>query len=32
VVYQFLFDDSDEIDNTYDNGAIFYGLGVGFDF
>lgn len=30
--YQFLFEDSDEIDDTYDDGAIFYGLGVGFNF
>ncbi len=30
--YQFLFDDSKKIDNTYDDGAIFYGLGVGFNF
>lgn len=30
--YQFLFEDSNDINNTYDNGAIFYGLGVGFDF
>jgi outer membrane protein W len=30
--YQFLFDDSDDIDNNYDNGALFYGLGVGFNF
>lgn len=30
--YQFLFDDSDEIDDVYDDGAIFYGLGVGYNF
>ncbi len=30
--YQFLFDESNDIDDSYDDGAIFYGLGVGFNF
>lgn len=30
--YQFLFDSGDDIDNTYDDGAFFYTLGVGFNF
>lgn len=30
--YQFLFEDGDDIDNTYDDGAFFYTLGVGFNF
>ena len=30
--YQFLFDDSDQIDDVYDDGAIFYGLGIGYNF
>lgn len=30
--YQFLFDDGDDIDNQYDDGAFFYTLGVGFNF
>jgi len=30
--YQFLFDDGDEIDQRFDNGAFFYTLGVGYNF
>lgn len=30
--YQFLFDDGDDIDNSYDDGAFFYTLGIGFNF
>ncbi len=30
--YQFLFEDGDDIDNAYDDGAFFYTLGVGFNF
>lgn len=30
--YQFLFDDGDEIDQRFNNGAFFYTLGVGFNF
>ena len=30
--YQFLFEDGDDIDNSYDDGAFFYTLGVGFNF
>lgn len=30
--YQFLFESGDDIDNTYDDGAFFYTLGVGFNF
>lgn len=30
--YQFLFDSGDDIDNTYDDGAFFYTLGIGFNF
>lgn len=30
--YQFLFEDGDDIDNTYDDGAFLYTLGVGFNF
>lgn len=30
--YQFLFDDSSDIDNTYDDGAIFYNIGMGYNF
>jgi hypothetical protein len=32
VEYQFLFDDTDDIDNRFDDGAYFYSLGVGFNF
>lgn len=32
VQYQFLFDDADEVDNRFDDGAFFYGLGIGFNF
>jgi len=32
VQYQFLFDDADDIDSRFNNGAFFYGLGVGFNF
>jgi len=30
--YQFLFDSGEDIDNNYDDGAIFYTVGVGFNF
>lgn len=30
--YQFLFDDGDEIDQRFNNGAFFYTVGVGFNF
>lgn len=30
--YQFLFDDTDEIDERFDDGAFIYTLGVGFNF
>lgn len=30
--YQFLFQDADDIDTAYDDGAFFYQLGVGFNF
>lgn len=30
--YQFLFEDADEIDDQFDDGAFFYTLGVGFNF
>lgn len=30
--YQFFFEDSNEIDNEFDDGAFYYGLGVGFNF
>ncbi|MEQ8859178.1 MAG: hypothetical protein RIC56_11050 [Pseudomonadales bacterium] len=30
--YQFLFDDADEFDNRFGDGAVFYTLGVGFNF
>ncbi len=32
VEYQFLFDDGDEIDSRFNNGAFFYTLGVGYNF
>ncbi|MCB1844697.1 MAG: outer membrane beta-barrel protein [Halioglobus sp.] len=32
VEYAFLFDDGDDIDNSFDDGAFFYNLGVGFNF
>lgn len=32
VDYQFFFDSSDEIDNNFDDGAVFYSLGIGFNF
>lgn len=32
VEYQFLFDDSDDIDNRFNDGAYFYTVGVGFNF
>lgn len=32
VEYDFLFDDSDEIDNRFNDGAFFYTLGIGFNF
>jgi len=32
VQYQFLFDNADDIDNRFDDGAYFYSLGVGFNF
>ena len=30
--YQFLFEDADQIDNQFDDGAFFYTLGIGFNF
>ena len=30
--YQFLFEDGDDIDDQFDDGAFFYNLGVGFNF
>tara|TARA_R110000823_G_scaffold210224_12_gene340535 strand:+ start:2906 stop:3421 length:516 start_codon:yes stop_codon:yes gene_type:complete len=30
--YAYLFDDSDDIDSSFDDGAFFYTLGVGFNF
>lgn len=30
--YEFLFDDADDIDSRFNNGAFFYGLGIGFNF
>lgn len=30
--YQFLFEDADDIDSQFDDGAFFYNLGVGFNF
>lgn len=30
--YQFLFEDADEIDNQFDDGAFFYTLGIGYNF
>lgn len=30
--YQFLFDDADEADNRFDDGAFAYGVGIGFNF
>jgi hypothetical protein len=30
--YQFLFDDANDIDSRFNNGAFFYGLGIGFNF
>ena len=32
VEYDWLFDNSDDIDNQFDDGAYFYTLGVGFNF
>lgn len=32
VQYEWLFNDSDNFDNRFDNGAYFYSLGVGFNF
>ena len=32
IEYDWLFDNSDEIDNQFDDGAYFYTLGVGFNF
>ena len=32
VDYQFFFDSGDDIDNNFDDGEIFYSLGVGFHF
>ena len=32
VEYAYLFDDSDDIDNSFNDGAFFYNLGVGFNF
>tara|TARA_R110002110_G_scaffold413729_1_gene641612 strand:+ start:103012 stop:103530 length:519 start_codon:yes stop_codon:yes gene_type:complete len=30
--YAFLFNDGDDIDNSYDDGAFFYNIGVGYNF
>ena len=32
VDYQFFFDSSDDIENNYDDGAVFYTLGIGYHF
>ena len=32
VQYEFLFDDADDIDTRFNNGAFFYSLGIGFNF
>lgn len=32
IEYQFLFDDADEADNRFDDGAFAYSVGVGFNF
>lgn len=32
IDYQFFFDSGDEIDNNFDDGAVFYSLGIGFHF
>jgi hypothetical protein len=32
VEYQFLFDDADQIDDRFDDGAFFYTLGIGYNF
>ena len=32
VEYQFLFEDADEIDDRFDDGAFFYTLGIGYNF
>lgn len=32
IEYAFLFDDTDDIDSSFDDGAFFYTLGVGFNF
>lgn len=30
--YEFLFEDADQINDRYDDGAVFYGVGVGFNY
>ncbi len=32
VSYEFLFDDADEVDDSFDDGQFVYGLGIGFRF
>jgi len=32
VEWQYLFEDADEIDNNFDDGAFFYTLGIGYNF
>ena len=32
VQYQFLFDDSDDVEDNYDDGVLYYSVGMGFNF